>query len=500
MKLLLAKTIAQSCFTAIFLGAIAIPVGAVNLYVATNGSNNNSGTINKPLASIQEAINRAKAGDIIYLRGGVYKPTQQIWMGQSGKANARIVLQSYPGEKATIDGSAIAGINDDITNILAIGGQYIDVKGLEVRNSPSVGILTWRAKNIRILNNNVHHTQGTGIGMYESSDMTANGNAVYRSNLANQKRNMKVIWGQGISSGRSTRVSVNQNRVYENYGEGIGCFLTSSCSATNNIVYDNYSVEMYLDNATNSLFARNLIYNTGNSGFFRNYDGIWTPASGIQMANEAYETSNPLNYNSVRNNIVINSSDGFAYGNYQNGGGLKNTQILNNTFYGETNQLLSLARDAGHKNSLFANNIFYQTNNKPMTLIDGSVSGIRFTDNLWFGGTPDKAVTSPQDIFANPLFVNGGGFKASDYKLKAASPAIDKGKTLSEVPFDYFGTKRPVNGAYDIGAQEYKSGSANLLLASLGLDTDSQTIPEPNNLLGLLFLGGLGLGRFLKRN
>ncbi|MEX0909793.1 MAG: DNRLRE domain-containing protein, partial [Candidatus Paceibacterota bacterium] len=42
-------------------------------YVATNGSDSNSGTIKRPLATLSEAESRARAGDIIYFRAGTYK-------------------------------------------------------------------------------------------------------------------------------------------------------------------------------------------------------------------------------------------------------------------------------------------------------------------------------------------------------------------------------------------------------------------------------------------
>lgn len=39
-----------------------------------------------------------------------------------------------------------------------------------------------------------------------------------------------------------------------------------------------------------------------------------------------------------------------------------------------------------------------------------------------------------------------------DFHLTTGSPAIDKGKSLSEVTWDHAGGKRPFGAAFDIGA------------------------------------------------
>jgi parallel beta-helix repeat protein len=490
MKLLLSSLVRRSWISMIVLLAIALSQparAAVSYYVATNGNNGNPGTKDKPLASIQDAIYQAKAGDTIFVRGGTYYLKKSLSMSQSGTANARITLRSYPGETAILDGSQIKNTNPDI---IGIGGQYIDLKGFKLQNSNKIGIVVWQGKHIRILNNKVSNTQDTGIGIYESKDIVANGNTVRRSNLNNQSRTKNGGWGQALGANRSTQVTMNNNHVYNNYGEGIACGLTSYCSAKYNTVYDNFSVEMYMDNTTNSTFGSNFIYNSGNKDFFYKLGGLWRPASGIQMANESYATSNPLNNNSILNNIVVGGSYGFFYGSYDNGGGLKNTKILNNTFSNAAETLLYVDPDKDHTNTLFANNIFQQSSDRFMTHLPNT-SGLSFNNNLWYGSKPIASVKSSQDIFANPLFVKPGGYLASDYQLQAKSPAIDQGKTLAAVGVDYVATKRPINGTYDIGAYEYKSSSRPPLTSPP--PTEGKTVPEPSIVLGLFLLGGLGV-------
>ncbi|MGO4372568.1 DUF1565 domain-containing protein, partial [Paenibacillus sp. MCAF20] len=42
-------------------------------YVAPTGSDSNPGTLNAPWKTIQKAANTLVAGEIVYVRGGVYK-------------------------------------------------------------------------------------------------------------------------------------------------------------------------------------------------------------------------------------------------------------------------------------------------------------------------------------------------------------------------------------------------------------------------------------------
>lgn len=70
------------------------------LYVAETGSDKASGTISAPFKSIQFAVNKAYDGDIIYIRGGVYR--ESININRNG-----LNILAYPGEKPFIKGSVV---------------------------------------------------------------------------------------------------------------------------------------------------------------------------------------------------------------------------------------------------------------------------------------------------------------------------------------------------------------------------------------------------------
>lgn len=54
--------------------------------------------------ALSAGINRAQAGDAVILRGGVYSQGE-ITLPRSGAAGAPIIIQSYPGENAILDGA-----------------------------------------------------------------------------------------------------------------------------------------------------------------------------------------------------------------------------------------------------------------------------------------------------------------------------------------------------------------------------------------------------------
>ena len=85
------------------LAFVAGPAIATNYYVSTTGSNSNSGTsLASPFLTIQQAANRAQAGDNVYVEGGTYRET--VTVANSGTAAAPITFQPYNNQQVTITG------------------------------------------------------------------------------------------------------------------------------------------------------------------------------------------------------------------------------------------------------------------------------------------------------------------------------------------------------------------------------------------------------------
>lgn len=74
-------------------------------HVAKNGSDQNTGTEEKPFLTIQAAANLAQPGNIITVHEGTYRERVNPLYG--GTEERRIVYQSAPGEKVSIKGSEL---------------------------------------------------------------------------------------------------------------------------------------------------------------------------------------------------------------------------------------------------------------------------------------------------------------------------------------------------------------------------------------------------------
>ncbi|KAH6725047.1 pectate lyase [Leptodontidium sp. 2 PMI_412] len=119
---------------------------SATFYVSPSGSDSAAGTLAAPYKSIQVAVNKAVAGDTIYLRAGTYSPTTNIQIkSKSGTASAPITLSSYSGEKVIIDGEGLpytpaaldASLPAASRGILHIEkANYWKFYGLELINGP----------------------------------------------------------------------------------------------------------------------------------------------------------------------------------------------------------------------------------------------------------------------------------------------------------------------------------------------------------------------------
>ena len=69
----------------------------------THGLDRNPGTNAKPWKTLAHAIEQLKPGDTLYLRGGTYY--ERVSTSIKGTREKRIIIASYPGELAVIDGS-----------------------------------------------------------------------------------------------------------------------------------------------------------------------------------------------------------------------------------------------------------------------------------------------------------------------------------------------------------------------------------------------------------
>ena len=438
------------------LAVVSLSAHAAELFVSTSGNDANAGASSAPFRTLAKAAAVAQPGDVVNVRGGVYTGTTTI--ASKGTSSARIVFRSYPGEKAILDGTGLAA-STSIVNLSR--SEYVDFSGFEVRNSPFIGINVRNARSTRITWNEIHHCVRMAIyvsadTMAGTSDIVIQDNVAYNNVLENQAHAMSSGWAGTIVVSKSNGATVTGNSVYQNDGEAIIILLTDNAVVAQNVARDNFSQGVYLDNARYVTVDSNLIYSTGNARYFR--DGL--PGQGIAVANETYSYSNPSSDNTIINNIVIGTRWGFYYGSFDNGGGLKNTRVANNTFHKSAQEGIRISSDA-HANSVVENNIVSQSGLGP-TYAGG---GVTFRNNNWYGVNAGAAAGGG-DVIGNPNFANAAGFAANDYRIGTGSAAIAGATDASAVvKTDYFGTPRAV--PFDIGAHQFSVRGSDTIAPSV---------------------------------
>lgn len=94
------------------------------------GDDRNDGSAAKPWKTAQHGVRRLRPGDTLYLRGGTYH--EKIYLTRSGTADAPIVLASYPGELAVIDGGLREFLDSPATSWEPLkggaAGEYVSTR------------------------------------------------------------------------------------------------------------------------------------------------------------------------------------------------------------------------------------------------------------------------------------------------------------------------------------------------------------------------------------
>ncbi len=422
------------------------PDAANAYFVAPGGNDGGPGTKEQPFASIGKAVSKLGTGITVYVRAGTYSET--VWLGANGSAAALATLKAYRCEKAVIDGSALSVEGA----LVSFGGQYLRLVGFEIKNSNAGGVSVWGGTNVEIIGNVIHDVATNGIWTGNGAhDIVIQANELYRTTLSNQNRDKQGGWANAVGAG-VPNVVVSGNTIHENYGEGIVVAGPGPVEVTGNVLWDNFSAQIYLEKAHSVSVTRNYLRHTGGTGF------DWGPGfpaqghgNGIVIAHENENGGgDPGGDALIANNVITGVGIALYYGNFQQGGGLRNTLIAHNTVYAPSIEALHIDSDPGHYGSRIVDNVFVDTNGGAFVYVGGT-NGLTFGHNLFAGGSASSAAGSG-DVFADPEFVAPGGASADGYHLSAGSPALGAAMELGEVNDDFDGVQR--GNPADLGAFE----------------------------------------------
>ncbi len=244
-----------------------------NVYwVSTTGSDTNDGSFNHPFATINQGVNRANPGDIVYVESGTY--VDNLYITKSGQPDAPIIISAAPGDlgQVTITPSdEYVQSNPDGAVITLDGANYVWINGLVIegpKGRPSAPTtedygangITWeggaglgdRATN-NVIYNNVH----CGLKAIEQGPVDAGilieGNIIFDNGA------------DGLSHGiymPADDVTMNGNVIFDNWGYGIHSYTAPSGQViTNNVIFGNGAAGIILGGGNNQVYNNTVAYN-----------------------------------------------------------------------------------------------------------------------------------------------------------------------------------------------------------------------------------------------
>jgi parallel beta-helix repeat protein len=257
---------------------------AATYYVAPNGNNGNTGTLQSPFATIDYAVNnKLSPGDILLVRGGLYKTTG-VYLTKSGTATALITIKNYPGELPEINGWDATGTNMNSGNGFGNGSysngaganlSHIRIEGFYITGFYSgIGINWCQSCNDELVKatqtNNGGYLQGTniqiaynivdgcgrnGISVFFSSNVVIERNVVSRTGYVAASGS----WSSGINLlGASGYNRIDSNVSFHNVD-------VSSYNTDGNGIIVDLSYDGIANNA-NTQVTNNICFNNGGAG------------------------------------------------------------------------------------------------------------------------------------------------------------------------------------------------------------------------------------------
>jgi parallel beta-helix repeat protein len=398
---------------------------AATYYVATNGSDGRScsqaTSQSTPKRTLNNAVGCLRAGDTLYVRGGVYDESllANISTVPSGTSwSNKVAIAAYPDETVTMrpsSGSFVLQFAGSNNSGQTGGQQYIEFDGINLDGT-------------NVVYDVVKIEAGPGYNAHHIRIKNATLTAVAQ----NRGNASQIVLITGL---RSDAIGFNEFQHVT---------LTGGAPVT---VGNDFSSMFYVQTPDN-LIEDSIIEN-----------GI---GAGVQIYNGNAPGSVP-DRTIVRNNIIRHFNTSLltrAYGIIAAGG--SSHQIYNNLIYDIANvggvsggiYLYNASNSAVYNNTVYGNALYG-------IMVETYTSGASVRNNISYRNGVTNYVNygsgtfSSNNLTTDPGFVNASG---DDFTLRSGSPAIDAGAYLAEVQSDQLGVPRPQGNAYDIGAFEYNQG------------------------------------------
>lgn len=461
------------------------------VFVATDGVNSSGyGTIDKPYATVDYAIQKVTPDTTIYVRGGVYD--QKIVFRQSGTAENYLTVKAYPGEKPVFETSSYGRIIDpNKNNYIYIEGLTLKAKADKITNSTH-GVEMTEGHHIIFRNMEIYNIN---VPDPTSSSVSSHAFNFYGSNASNPISNiivencyihdMQTGWSEALTvSGNSEYVNVINCRISDigniglDFAGNFGACNTAEldqaryCVARGNTVSgcispNARSYGLYNDGGRDNIFDRNIVY--GCTG-------------GIEIGSEEGGKSGkqPVKNIQITNNLVYDNIEiGIAVGGYSitnsSVGYVYDVKIYNNTIVNnaESDIIVNKSDNLDYRNNIIYSKLPENSNYSYKSAIkisfdENYTTNLNFSNNIYYSPDGVNAFCfrncdtkifgienwiDKTGKFVDPLFTDG-------YMLSENSPAISNAdnsvifiigsKDLSDMP--------RIRGSLDNGCYEYQEG------------------------------------------
>jgi Right handed beta helix region len=385
-----------------------------------------------PGDDVRAAIAALQPGDELVLAGGVYGFDSRFNITVVGESDRPTVIRGKAGEEAIIE------MNTGSQNILEVqASRYLVLHGLTFRGGShgirlmdsdfvtiedceiyETGDVALSANSggtyegLVIRRNHIHHTNGTGEGMYLgcNSDACRVLNSVIEWNYIHHTNRATVEQGDGIELKEGSAGNViRHNVIHDTNFPGIITYST-------------------VGNGPANIIEGNLIWNTNDYG--------------IQSAADAI----------IRNNIVLGSP--IALQAHQ-AGSPSNQLVVHNTVIvqGDGMDVRNVSGPV-----VIANNAVYSESGTAIRLISGDTSLVTVAGNVGEGGISgtNSGYTEGNGLAADFIGAHYAGAPPIDLFPADGSALIGAGSAEYVPEFDFNGTPRA--GTADAGAYRFQSG------------------------------------------
>lgn len=407
-----------------------------------------------PGADIRGTLAGMQPGQELVLRGGTYTLSSKIVVANVATAQQPLVIRAKDGEKPII---VLPTANDNVIEV--VGARYVTMKGLTIRGGSqairfmsSASFVTVEDCNISetadaaitansggtyeglvIRGNEVHHTDGTGEGMYLgcNDDGCRVKNSLIEGNYVHHTNGATVEQGDGIEikEGSSGNI-VRNNVIHDTKYPGI---LTYSARG----------------NGPANIIEGNVIWRTSDYA--------------IQSAADA----------TIRNNVIMGT---IGFQSHQ-AGSPSNLTVAHNTII-TTGTGIEVRNVTG--SIVIANNAIYSRDGNAIALISGDLSRVTLAGNVGTGGVSGGSTgyTQGKGLAGDFINANFNGAPPIDLFPRDGSALLNAGSAAYAVELDFNGDPR--SGTRDAGAYKYRSGGNPGWTIVAGFKAKTAAVVRPN--------------------